>query len=133
LLISVAEELYARGDRIRVVVPGRAPVPEPTTARSRQPLGLDSTERARLPLPDGLAKALSGTGGDSASQELPSSAVSRGVRTAMGVANSTTDVSADAAIATARGSPLCPARASAMASAVRPVPARTTSGRPRSK
>jgi len=43
--MSAVEELCPRGDRIRGVLSGRAPVPELTTARSRGPLGLESTER----------------------------------------------------------------------------------------
>jgi hypothetical protein len=45
LAMSVVEKLCARGDRIRGVFSGRAPVPKLTTARSRQPLGLESTEK----------------------------------------------------------------------------------------
>ena len=58
---------------------------------------------------------------------------SRSLRRPHRFPDSTTLVSGDAAMSTARASPPCPARARAMASAVRPLPASTTTGRPLSR
>jgi hypothetical protein len=47
-LLSVVEELCTRGDRIRVVLSGRAALPELTMARSRNLQGLEPNEAVRL-------------------------------------------------------------------------------------
>jgi hypothetical protein len=47
-LLSVVEELCTRGDRIRVVLSGRAALPELTMARSRNLRGLEPNEAVRL-------------------------------------------------------------------------------------
>jgi hypothetical protein len=58
LLISMAKELYARGDRIRVMLAGRAPVP---SSRRRDPgSGSSRPKGVRLLLRDGPAKAAIG-------------------------------------------------------------------------